>query len=201
MPVKERRQKEKEELRQQILDVAKEIAAKDGWQNVTIRKICDQIHYTAPVVYQYFKSKESILESLRYDGINQVCLVFEQVDKKHKSPQRRLLEYGIAWWDFSRLHPELYQVMYNLQGAVCTGNGNTISAIVEHYSVAFSAINQKAKRSEKFRLELCDHFIAIIHGFIALRMVNKIKSGNEHAELVYKNSLQRFIHSINDLNK
>ena len=37
MLVKERRRKEKEELRQQILDVAKDIAANDGWQNVTIR--------------------------------------------------------------------------------------------------------------------------------------------------------------------
>lgn len=198
MPNKERRKREKEELRQQILDVAKDIAATDGWQNVTIRKICDKIHYTAPVVYQYFESKEMILESLRLEGIMQVQLIFEKVDKKYSAPEKRLQEYALAWWHFAQQHPELYQVMYNLQGAICTGNGNNISTIVKHYSIAFSAINQKAKRSEKFRLELCDHLIAIIHGFIALRMVNKIKSGNENAGKAYKNSLQRFIDSIND---
>ena len=80
MPIKERRRKEKEELRQQILDVAKDIAATDGWQNVTIRKICDQIHYTAPVIYQYFESKEMILQSLRKDGLMQVCLMFKKLD-------------------------------------------------------------------------------------------------------------------------
>lgn len=200
MPIKERRRKEKEELRQQILDVAKDIAANDGWQNVTIRKICDQIHYTAPVVYQYFESKEMILQSLRKEGLKQVRLEFEQVDVKHKPPEKRLLEYGLAWWRFAQSNPELYQVMYNLQGAVCADNESNLNTIVDYYKAAFSAINQKAKRSEKFRLELCDHLIAIIHGFIALRMVNKIKSGNENAELAYKNSLQRFIHSINDIN-
>jgi AcrR family transcriptional regulator len=196
MPNKERRKREKEELRQQILDVAKDIAAADGWQNVTIRKICDKIHYTAPVVYQYFESKEMILESLRLEGIKQMQTIFEMLDKKYTTPEKRLQEYGLAWWRFAQQHPELYQVMYNLQGAVCAGNTNNISTIVEHYSLAFSAINQKAKRSEKFRLELCDHLIAIIHGFIALKMVNKIKSGNENAEQVYKNSLQRYIDSI-----
>mgnify|MGYP000846885275 FL=1 len=201
MPIKERRRKEKEELRQQILDVAKDIAATDGWQNVTIRKICDQIKYTAPVIYQYFESKEMILQSLRKDGLMQVCLMFEQVDIKYKTSEKRLLEYGLAWWHFAQINPELYQVMYNLQGAVCTNNENNINTIVDYYKAVFSAINQKAKRSEKFRLELCDHLIAIIHGFIALRMVNKIKSGNENAELAYKNSLQRFINSINDTNK
>ena len=200
MPNKERRRKEKEELRQQILDVAKDIAASDGWQNVTIRKICDKIHYTAPVIYQYFDSKEMILQSLRKEGLEQVRNIFEQVDRKYNTPEKRLLEYGLTWWRFAQTNPELYQVMYNLQGVVCTNNEDNVSTIITYYKTAFPAINQKAKRSEKFRLELCDHLIATIHGFVALRMVNKIKSGNENADLAYKNSLQRFIHSINDIN-
>ena len=110
MSIKERRKREKEELRQQILDVAKEIAVNDGWQNVTIRKICDQIKYTAPVVYQYFESKEMILQSLRKDGLNQMCTYFEHVDQKHKTAEKRLLEYGLAWWHFAQINPEIYQV-------------------------------------------------------------------------------------------
>lgn len=200
MKNKERRRKEKEELRQQILDVAKDIAAADGWRNVTIRKICDRIHYTAPVIYQYFDSKEVIMESLRQEGMRQIYQTFEEVDKKHKTPEKRLLEYGLAWWHFSQEHPELYQVMYNLQGAVCSKNLSTQSSILEFYYTAFAAISEKAKRNEKFRLELCDHLIATIHGFIAMRMVNKIKSGQDNASLAFKNSLQRFIHSINDIN-
>ena len=57
----ERKKQQKEELRKQILVAARNIASDNGWQNVTIRKICDEIGYTAPVVYHYFESKEMIL--------------------------------------------------------------------------------------------------------------------------------------------
>ena len=203
MLVKERRRKEKEELRQQILDVAKDIAANDGWQNVTIRKICEQIHYTAPVVYQYFASKEMILQSLRKDGFVQVFNLFEEVDKKYKLPEKRLFEYALTWWNFAIQHPEIYQVMFNLQGAVCLQNEGNIkihNTVMDYYHPAFKLLNKKAKRSEEYNLELTDNLIAIIHGFISMNMANKIKSGNEKALVVFKNSLQRFIHSINDIN-
>ncbi|MBP6661444.1 MAG: TetR/AcrR family transcriptional regulator [Chitinophagales bacterium] len=203
MLVKERRRKEKEELRQQILDVAKDIAANDGWQNVTIRKICEQIHYTAPVVYQYFASKEMILQSLRKDGFVQVFNLFEEVDKKYKLPEKRLFEYALTWWNFAIQHPEIYQVMFNLQGAVCLQNESSVKInnnVMDYYHPAFKLLNKKAKRSEEYNLELTDNLIAIIHGFISMNMANKIKSGNEKALVVFKNSLQRFIQSINDIN-
>lgn len=199
MPNKERRLREKKELRQQILDVAREIASTDGWQNVTIRKICAEIHYTAPVIYQYFESKEMILQSLRVDGFMQVFEQFEIVNEKHEQADKRIFEYALVWWHFAKVHPEIYQVMFNLQGAVCDNRENKQSRmVVDYYNEAFTEINAKAKRSQKYRLELCDNLISIIHGFIAMRMVNKIKSGNENAEHVFKSALQRFIHSIKE---
>ncbi len=199
MQIKERRKREKEELRQSILDVAKDIAANDGWQNVTIRKICDKIKYTAPVIYQYFESKEMIMQSLRKEGFVQVLDTFREVDEKHIQPEKRLLEYGCVWWHFAKENPELYQVMFNLQGAVCSSDGrDQVRYVVDFYKEAFASMNAKAKRSDKYSLELCDNLIAIIHGFISMRMVNKIKSGSDNAEPVFKNALQRFIHSINE---
>ncbi|HRG36378.1 MAG: TetR/AcrR family transcriptional regulator [Chitinophagales bacterium] len=201
MPNKERRRKEKEELQQKILAVAKDIAASDGWQNVTIRKICDKIHYTAPVIYQYFENKEAILQSLRTDGFIQVFNLFEKVNAKHQTADKRLLEYAITWWNFAIQHPEIYQVMFNLHGAVCVHNDSNIkvhNTVMDYYHPAFKQINQKAKRSEIYSLELTDSFIAIIHGFISMNMANKIKSGNNKATQVFKNSMIRFIHSLKE---
>lgn len=203
MPIKERRRKEKEELRQQILEVAKDIASNDGWQNLTIRKICNEINYTAPVVYQYFESKEMILQSLRKDGFLQVFILFEAVNKKHQNPEKRLLEYALTWWNFAIDNPEIYQVMFNLQGVICTQNENNSiihNNVMAYYHPAFSLINKKAKRSEIFSLELTDNLIALIHGFISMKMANKIKSGEDKELIIYKNAIKRFIQSINDLN-
>lgn len=198
MPQVELRKKKKEDIRQHILDVAKTIAAKEGWQHLTIRKICGKINYTAPIVYQYFENKEQILITLRLDGIKQIYQTFLEVDEKYDQPRKRLLEYGLTWWNFAVKNPVLYQVMFNLQGVVCEkGAENCQSSVTGFYFVAFAEMSAKAKRSEKLRLELCDNLIAIIHGFISLHIVNKIRSGNEHAEQAYINSLNRFIDSIN----
>lgn len=199
----ERKKQQKEELRKQILVAARNIASDNGWQNVTIRKICDEIGYTAPVVYHYFESKEMILLELRRDGFVQVFEDFEVVNNKFKKPEKRLLEYGLTWWNFALKYKEIYQVMFNLQGAICLHNNSATTkvnnTVMSYYHPEFSQLNKKAKRSDAFRLELTDNLIAIIHGFISMQMANKVKSSPDKVLIVYKNALLRFIDSINDI--
>ncbi|MCB0507157.1 MAG: TetR/AcrR family transcriptional regulator [Chitinophagales bacterium] len=199
MQIAVRKERKKEEMRQHILLTAKEIAAKDGWQNVTIRKICTAIGYSAPFIYQYFDSKEQLLIEIKIDGFKQIISQFELVDKKYIDAEKRILQYALVWWQFAKEHPAQYQVMFNLQGAVCDNrNISHLKKVVDYYNSAFSELSIMAKNSTKFSLELCDNLISIIHGFISMRMVDKIKSGNENADRVFKKSIQRFIHSINE---
>ena len=55
MGVKERRQRERTEIREKILDAALEVFATEGVEGVTMRALADAIEYTPPVIY----SKES----------------------------------------------------------------------------------------------------------------------------------------------
>ena len=61
MGLHERRQREKESIRANILDAAFSLAKTEGWASLSIRKIADAIEYSAPVVYDYFENKEAIL--------------------------------------------------------------------------------------------------------------------------------------------
>lgn len=197
MSIKERRSLEKLKTHQSIIDVAKNIAATEGWQQVTIRKICQEIRYTAPVIYQYFPSKEAILQAIRQEGIREMQTAFEKINSKEKQPEKRLLEYGKAWWKFANKNPELYQVMYNLQGANCQNDNKKVPMSTDvYYKEAFYSINKKAIPSNALSLELCDNIIALIHGFIAMSMVGKIRSGAKQTETVFIHSLNRFIQSI-----
>ncbi|HNE51151.1 MAG TPA: TetR/AcrR family transcriptional regulator [Chitinophagales bacterium] len=199
----ELKKQKKEELRKHILTAAQNIASDNGWQNVTIRKICDEIGYTAPIVYHYFESKEMILQELRREGFVQIFEDFETVNIKFKKPEKRLLEYGLTWWNFALKNSEIYQVMFNLQGAICLHNNSATTkvnnTVMSYYHPEFSQLNKKAKRSEAFRLELTDNMIAIIHGFISMQMANKVKSPPEKILTVFKNALLRFIDSITEI--
>ncbi len=200
MAVIDRRNREKREMKNAILQVARDIAARDGWQNLTIRKICDEIHYTAPVIYQYFESKDMILLALRMEAIGLAYQDFEKLHKKTNDPAKLMMEYGLIWWNFADTNPELYQVIYNLQGVMCPEEGKPhyLENIRQHYRESLMAINSKARRSEKYMWELYDNFGCLIHGFISIYMVNKIRSGQDNAKTVFKNALQRYIQSIND---
>ena len=80
MQAKRRREDKRNSLKRMILREAKEIAASEGWQNVTIRKICDKIHYTAPVIYQHFENKEMILCAIRIEAMTSMYEIFEEIE-------------------------------------------------------------------------------------------------------------------------
>ena len=46
MGITERREREKREVRERILDAARELFARDGYEAVTMRKVADAIEYS-----------------------------------------------------------------------------------------------------------------------------------------------------------
>ena len=67
MGVHERRQREKESVRANILQAAFNLAKTEGWA-LSMRKIADAIEYSAPVVYDHFENKEAILFEISLQG-------------------------------------------------------------------------------------------------------------------------------------
>ena len=57
MGVQERRAREKENIREEILDAARTLFVKEGYENVSIRKIAAKIEYAPGTIYLYFEDK------------------------------------------------------------------------------------------------------------------------------------------------
>ncbi|MFW5820413.1 MAG: TetR/AcrR family transcriptional regulator [Bacteroidota bacterium] len=68
MGIKERKEREKEELRQKILDAAAEILISQGIEKCTIRKVASSIEYSPRTVYLYFKDKDHLLREIIEKG-------------------------------------------------------------------------------------------------------------------------------------
>src|SRR5207247_4153004 len=64
MGVQERKARQKENLRQEILDAARELFVREGIENVSIRKIAERIEYSPGTIYLYFNDKAEILQTL-----------------------------------------------------------------------------------------------------------------------------------------
>src|ERR687885_1755275 len=64
MGVQERRAREKQELRQEILDAARELFIREGFENVSMRKIADKIEYSPTTIYLHFQDKADLLDCI-----------------------------------------------------------------------------------------------------------------------------------------
>ena len=64
MGLRERRAREKEDLRQEILDAARDLFIREGYEAVSMRKIADRIEYSPTTIYLYFRDKSELFDCL-----------------------------------------------------------------------------------------------------------------------------------------
>ena len=53
----------------------------DGWSNVTVRRLSDEISYSQPTLYAHFGSREGILAEIAIEGFEEIALALEKARK------------------------------------------------------------------------------------------------------------------------
>ena len=64
MGTKERRERERGETRQRMLDAARELFVELGYEGVSMRKVADRAEYSATALYSHFVGKEDLFRQL-----------------------------------------------------------------------------------------------------------------------------------------
>ena len=59
-----RRERERFEVREKILDATRTLLATHGYDGVTMRKIAQAIEYSPTVIYSHFKDKQALIDAL-----------------------------------------------------------------------------------------------------------------------------------------
>src|SRR5450432_1396466 len=90
MGVTERRLREKEALRQSILDAASQLVVEQGHQNLSIRKIAEKIEYAPSTIYLYFEDKYEILASICIEVFEQLAEKLEELQRNEPDPLKML---------------------------------------------------------------------------------------------------------------
>jgi AcrR family transcriptional regulator len=194
MGIRQRRERERREVRQAIFTAARDIALKEGWPSVTIRKIADRIEYSPPTIYEHFESKEAILVALLRQGF---ALLLEELRTAYDSaldPESGLLKLADAYWDFAWQHPELYQVMTGLGGVPFCAEGEPEEA----RAVYIFAVEVLQKVVTSLNVDVGDlravfeMIWGTAHGLISLAMTEGLLENPPHG----KQLLQRAIHDF-----
>lgn len=118
MTIAERRQREREELRQKILDTARELFVAHGYDGVTLRKIAEAIEYAPGTIYSYFADKEALIRALCVEDWQAFEQSFPRGPEASSDPLELLRGLGLGYVKFALEHPNHYRLMFMSPKAV-----------------------------------------------------------------------------------
>lgn len=112
MGVAERRAREKEELRQAILDAAGQLIIENGYENFSIRKIAEKIEYSPATIYLYFNDKAEILASICAEVFGQLMGRLSGIAAAEPDALEALRRGFRCYMEFGLEHPSHYMVTF-----------------------------------------------------------------------------------------
>ncbi len=197
MGIKERRERERQEIRQSILSAARQIAIEEGWQAVTTRKVAERIEYSQPTIYEYFDNKEAILMALLSQGFEQVLSAMRSAKAQHEQPEAQLLAMSHAYWAFAFRCPELYQVMHGLGGvsfshAETPADARAIFALLRETLQSWIQTNHVVMEEPDAAI---DAIWGLVHGLITLAMMGRIAQGEQRAKQIMEQTILDLLHA------
>lgn len=112
MGVQERRARQKKYLRQEILDAASELFVREGFENVSMRRIADKIEYSPTTIYLYFKDKAELLEQVCQETFARLVQRLSKIMAQPGDPVERLKNGLVAYVEFGLEYPDHYRATF-----------------------------------------------------------------------------------------
>jgi AcrR family transcriptional regulator len=115
MGIAERKEREKEQRRNDIMDAAERIFFRKGFDNSTMDEVAEEAELSKGTLYLYFKSKEDLQFALSRRGADVLADMIRKAISPGKSGYLNLLEMGAVFVDFSRRYSNYFQLFLHFQ--------------------------------------------------------------------------------------
>ena len=114
MGIAERKEREREEVKDLILNAAREIFLAEGYENTSIRKIASKIEYSPGVIYLHYKDKNELLLALHDKAFEcKMKALFYSVEHI-ADPLERLKATGESYLRYGIDNRQDYELMFVL---------------------------------------------------------------------------------------
>jgi len=114
MGIAERKEREREEMQQLILDTAHKLFLENGFEKTSIRAIADGIEYSPATIYLYFRDKNEIFLALHQRAFEKLKTAFQPV-LQIRDPFAQLVELGHVYLDWGIANPGLYELCFLME--------------------------------------------------------------------------------------
>ncbi|MEM1134189.1 MAG: TetR/AcrR family transcriptional regulator [Bacteroidota bacterium] len=199
----DKRELRKEKVREAIKQAALKIAENEGWQKVTIRKIADEVLYTPPIVYEFFKNKDDLYRHLVKDGfelLNQA--IFSKVDKK-ETVEEKLFAIAEERFDFVTEYQTLHHMMFDAENPEWQKREiiKSMKAVSELTEGLLAEISGNTAQAHEYFLNM----VCLIKGYVyfhkqiskmPVKMKRRLLKDRKNIKPMFLDAFKRFINSI-----
>lgn len=173
-------------MHKDILHAALNIVRKEGHRSLSLRKLSNNIEFSATAMYLYFKNKEALLVDLARLGYQQLNTSIDRNCKSIIDPRHRLKAMLTTYWHFAAHEKELYLLMQEI------GIGLTeLNPLFPEMLTFINSINQaitnacgKANCTDVFLKRKCYISIAIVQGLASLNLIHKDLDARSQSQML-----------------
>lgn len=108
MGIKDRRARDRQRLRERILDAARDILVTQGFGALSMRKVAERIEYSPTAIYLHFPDKLALVAELCETTFARLVREMETLPSEFKDPLVRLRRGLERYVRFGLKHPQHY---------------------------------------------------------------------------------------------
>ncbi|MDD2317293.1 MAG: TetR/AcrR family transcriptional regulator [Desulfobacterales bacterium] len=176
MGIQERKERERERRRQQIIVAAKRVFSDKGFNKSTMEDIAQEAELSPGTLYLYFKNKEELYASLSLRILQYLLISLDHVGtQEDQSPEAKLDAMIRAMYDVYEFDPLIIINMFHLQSSETLKNLSSeflseIEILSKKAISAMAAIFQEGTEKgvfiDKHPVALADVFWSIFSGVV-----------------------------------
>lgn len=111
MGINERKERERERRRNEILDAAETVFFEKGAKNATMDDVAEAAELSKGTLYLYFKSREEVYLALSLRGLSLMNDMFQKAIQGQQKGIDKVRAIGRAYYDFTQKYPGYHEAL------------------------------------------------------------------------------------------
>ncbi|MBN1351212.1 TetR/AcrR family transcriptional regulator [candidate division KSB1 bacterium] len=138
MSISERREREKEQRRNDIINAAEKVFFSKGKDAATMDDVAEASELSKGTLYLYFKNKEELYLAINLRGFKILSDLFAAALAKHNTGIEKIRGIGEAYIQFYKSHPDYFNALLyfesrDIEAGICSTPDATIACECHDY--------------------------------------------------------------------
>jgi AcrR family transcriptional regulator len=118
MGINERKEREKQRRRKEILDAAERVFFSKGVESATMDEVAAEAELSKGTLYLYFKNKNELLHGINERALEVLLKAFKKAVAKKGTGFEKVKALGESYYEYYKKHPDYFSLMLHRETTV-----------------------------------------------------------------------------------